>query len=430
MKRLLIVFFCFQIVAGSCQKPPLPDPPKPPSTKYPTNLEVVWLAPWCLDSAGGDWIWNFQVADEQYIVVANVYDRDGKRPRGVGVYNMQTGQRHSAWQNDPGGIFGTSEREDLADCKVAGKNNEVILIYNYFNLFAYNVHSGERMWSFTVPMNKAGEPKMSAKGDYAFICYGPTGAFSNSWFRLIMVNIYSGEKRDVLELHMADNYEFSINPPSAYTSDNGDTLLYFTTDGGNFETNHGSGNAYCYNLTKKQMVWINKYFVSDMSASAFDPPPFVIENDKLIITTRKAIHCLNKNTGELVWKREGLGLADRPPLYYKGRLYIRSGDPCTLFCLDAQTGQQIWENTVIDPIPAPWGRMAVYKDRLYFSAWGYNATHHLACVDIETGRELWRDCGPFGNIAFDVLIDEKTGYLYCYTGWATMCVDLNKTPKK
>jgi outer membrane protein assembly factor BamB len=347
---------------------------------------MVWNAPFQSDSVG-DYFWNFEIADKQYIVVANVYDRINNKPRGIGVYNMRTGKRHSAWTKDPSGIFEVSEHEELADCKTAGKNNEVILIYNYFDLFAYNLHSGERMWSLNIA-SASGTPKMSAKGEYAFVCYGANGALSKSWFRLAMVNVYSGKKIDVVQLTIEDNFEFVINPPSAFISDNGDTLLYFTTDGVNYTTLHCSGNAYCYNLTQKRMVWIDKYFVSDMSASASQPPPFVIENDKLIITTRKAIHCLNKNTGELIWKREGLGLSDRPPLYHEGRLYVRSGDPCTLFCLDAQTGQQIWENTVIDPIPAPWGRMAIYKGRLYFSAWGDNATHHLACVDIETGREL------------------------------------------
>jgi outer membrane protein assembly factor BamB len=100
------------------------------------------------------------------------------------------------------------------------------------------------------------------------------------------------------------------------------------------------------------------------------------------------------------------------------------------FCLDAQTGQQIWENTTSRPLPAAEGRMAIYKDKLYCSISGGNANYYLLCVDINTGKELWRDWGPWGNIAFDVLIDQKTGYLYCYTGWATMCVDFNKTPKK
>ena len=435
MKRLLVFFFCFQflVMAGSCQKPIPPDPkpkPKPdiPTTKYPTNLEMVWLAPLCLDSAGGGWICDFQIANEQYIVVARY---SGERPQGIGVYNLQTGKRHTAWTNDPGGIFAAAESESLDDCVTAGKNKEIILIYNRRALFGYNLHTGQRLW--TVPIqNAAGIPKMSAQGDYAFISYSPNGASSKSWCRLVMVNVYSGEKIDILQLNIEDNYEFAINPPSAYTANDGDTLLYFTTDGWDFAEVHGRGVAYCFNLTKKQMLWVNKELTqtSNNGASSFDPPPFVIENDKLIITTRDAIACLNQYTGELIWERANLSLPDRPPLYWEGKLYIRSGDPCILLCLDAQSGQQLWINTIINPIPAPEGRMAIYKERLYFSAWGANATHHLACIDIHTGQELWHDRGPWGNIAFDVLIDQKTGYLYCYTGWATMCVDLNKTPKK
>ena len=178
------------------------------------------------------------------------------------------------------------------------------------------------------------------------------------------------------------------------------------------------------------MLWENKYFRTDMGASASNPPPFVIENDKVIITTRRAISCLNRLTGELIWQREDLVFADRPPLYWEGKLYIRTDSPCFLFCLDAQTGKQLWANTTIKPHPIIHGRMAIYKDKLYFSFSGSDIKHYLACIDTHTGAELWRDRGPYGNIAFDVLIDQKTGYLYCNTGWSTMCIDLNKTPKK
>ena len=434
----ILLFVCLQCIflTGSCQKPPIEQPKQPiPTTQYPTNMEVVWLAPFCLDSAGGGWIWDFQVANDQYIVVANTFDSDGRRPRGIGVYNLQTGKRHSVWQNDPGGIFSVTEVENLMDCKTAGKNKEIILIYNRRALFGYSLHSGQRLWTLNIQNQSImGDIKISAEGENAFITYGPgSGAFSKSWFRLAMVDVYSGKKTDILQLNIEDNYEFSINSPSAYISNDGDTLLYFTTDCGNFETVHGRGIAYCYNLTKKQMVWVNKELTitSGMGAAAVQPPPFVIENDKLIITTRKAVTCLNKHTGEIIWQRGNLGgISETPPLYWEGKIYLRYENPSILVCLDAQTGQQIWENTTTNPLPAPEGRMAIYKDKLYCSISGGNANYYLLCVDINTGKELWRDWGPWGNIAFDVLIDQKTGYLYCYTGWATMCVDLNKTPKK
>ena len=430
MKRLLIAILFFQLcfTAGSCQKPKPPEPPpKPTPTTYPTNLEVLWEAFWRVSDSTGDYVWDYEVANEQYIVLANTYDSEGRNPRGIGVYNMQTGERHPAWTNDPGGIFGVSDREELEDCKTAGKNKEIILIYNCFELFAYNLHTGQRMWKLNIP--NTGNVKMSAEGDNAFISYG----YSELWYRLAMVNVYSGQKRDILQLEIEDNYEFEINPPSAYVMGNGDTLLFFTTDALNFETIEDRRYTYCYNLTQKEIVWINKPLTTDsrsMGVSAFQSPPYIIENDKLIVTGRKMIWCLDLHTGDLVWERDGLFVTICNPLYHEGKLYIRANNPCILLCLDAQTGQTVWENTTLDPLPQPDGNMAIYKDKLYFSAKGYNVTSHLACIDIHTGKELWRDRGPYGNIAFGVLIDQKTGYLYCYTGWSTLCVDLNRTPKE
>ena len=420
------------VAMGACKKqpPPQPPPPKPivPSTTLSTNLEIVWNAPFHSDSTE-DWFWDYVIADDEYIVLANIFERSYNKPRGIGVYNMRTGERHPVWKNDPGGIFEISESEDLADCKVAGKNKDIILIYNYFNLFAYNLHSGQRMWKVSIPANTYGRPKMSAQGDNAFITYGRQASRCS----LAVVDVYSGAKRDVLQLEIEDNYEFEINPPFAYVTATGDTLLFFTTDALNFATLEGRGYTYCYNMTKKQMVWVNKPLTTDRmrNASSAQPPPYIIENDKLIVTTRTAIYCLNQHTGELIWQKEDVWLTTCPPLYYEGKIYIRSGsgNPTVLLCLDAQSGQMLWENATLNPIPAFNGAMAVYKDRLYFSASRKDVTNQLVCVDIHTGSELWSDKGPHGNIAFGVLIDQETGYLYCNTGWSTMCVDLNKTPK-
>jgi len=433
MKRPFIAILYFQmlVMTGACQKPPQPEPlphPKKPviPKTYPTKLEVVWNAVFYSDSAG-DYFHEYQIADEQYIVLANIYDGE---KRGIGVYNMQTGKRHSAWQNDPD-IFAVTEDAYLNDCKTAGKNKEIILIYNRRALFGYSLHSGQRLWSTTIfNQQPFGEPKISADANYAYVPYAANGALSKSWCRLAKIDVYSGKKTDILTLYIEDDYEFCINPPSSYVNSEGDTLLYFTTSGWNFQAVHGRVWAYCYNMTKKKMLWVNKQFTFDTDASSSQPPPFVIENDKLIVTSMRAIHCFNRLTGELIWQREGLGFSDRPPLYYEGRLYIRSGNPCILMCLDAQTGVQIWENTSSKPLPAFDGRMAIYKDRLYCSISGGNAKYYLFCADIHTGKELWRDWGTWGNIAFDVLIDQKTGYLYCNTDWSTMCIDLNKTPKK
>jgi outer membrane protein assembly factor BamB len=431
IKLFLMLVFLQCFCAISCEKPEPIKPIEPPATEppeeeYPTNLEVIWEAFFHSDGYG-DYFLDYAIAGEQYLVLANIFDRTNNKPRGIGVYNMQTGQRHSAWQSDPGGIFAITEHENLLDCKVAGKNKDIILIYSGKNLFAYSLHTGQRMWNLDMN-NVSGLPRISVATDHVFIAYGPAGySLSPSWYRLAIVDVYSGKKTDVMQLTIEDNYEFAINPPSAYV-DGGDTLLYFTEGGYNFTTRDGREYAYCYNMTKRQMLWKTERI--DRDASSYQPPPFVIDNDKLIVTTLFAVHCLNRQTGEVIWQKDGLALAESSPLYHEGKIYVRSGDPSILFCLDAQSGQMLWKNTTLNPLPAPDGNMAVYKDRLYFSAWGDNATHHLGCVDVHTGEELWNDRGPYGNIGFGVLIDQKTGYLYCNTNWSTLCVDLNKTPNK
>jgi outer membrane protein assembly factor BamB len=417
--KIIIAFIFLQcgFLLGSCKKPPKAQLHatniKP---TFPTNLEVIWNAPFHSDSTS-DFFFDLVFTD-QYVVLANMYDEFGGKPRGIGVYNKKTGKRHTAWKNDPGGIFTTSEFEYISDCKIAGKNKDIILIYNVSYLLGYNLHTGQRMWKLELPDDISGDTDFSSAVDHAFITYGP-GSLSKTWKRLAIVDVYSGVKRDLTELYAEDNYEFRIHSPTAHVNAEGDTLLFFTTGAWNFAAGRGRGYTYCFNMTKKQILWKNQH---DGGAHTI-----VIENDKLIVD---GIHCLNIHTGELVWQKEGLitGGITSPLLYHEGKIYVRHQTTSELLaCFDAQSGQQIWENNTLNPAIVYMGAMDIYKDRLYFSA-GLIDGCYLVCVDIHSGNFLWADRGPYGNIGFGVRIDQKTGYLYCNTGWSLMCVDLNKTP--
>ena len=219
MKKLLTIIACFQMcfTVGSCQKPkplelkPLPPLPKPPyetlSTNFPTKLEIVWNAPFHSDSTK-DFFWSYEVTNDKYIVLANRFDIMYGKPRGIGVYNMPTGQQHSAWQNDPSGIFAPTEEESLDDCKMAGKNKDIILIYNRRALFGYSLHTGQRLWTATIKSQTSmGIPCISADENYAYISYNPNGALSKSWCRLAKVDVYSGKKTDILQLNIEDNHD-------------------------------------------------------------------------------------------------------------------------------------------------------------------------------------------------------------------------------
>jgi len=75
--------------------------------------------------------------------------------------------------------------------------------------------------------------------------------------------------------------------------------------------------------------------------------------------------------------------------------------------------------------------MDVYQDKLYFAGWGKTGDDAslLYCMDAKTGQLLWEDHGPANAVAQGVIIDKQTGYLYALSGWSVFCVDLNKTPR-
>jgi outer membrane protein assembly factor BamB len=386
---------------------------------YPTNLEVLWSDPFYSDSSSS--YYTDPVFAGKYLVLANASSDAGHSVQ-VRVFDRFTGKRHSAWSNDNNELI--ESYEGLQTCKITGKNKDIICIYGgRSNLYAYRLTTGQQLWKTKIPLDAISQ--ISVSDIYAFVSYGSD---NGSWSQLIAVDVESGNKTDILKLYTEDNYKFQINPPSAHVTSQGDTMLFFTTSGWNFDEVKGRVHAYCYNLTKKQMEWINKNFTNDKDATAKQQPPFVIENDKLIVTSMSAIHCFDVNTGELIWQQEGLDFVDKPYLYQQGKLYIRSGDPCILSCYDAQTGRKLWKNTTLNPIPAPWGSMGIYKDKLYFTAWGKNAWIGLFCVDANNGNLLWQDAGPTGRVSYAVLIDQDRGYMYCQSGWSVMCVDLNKTP--
>ena len=417
MKKYLLFLFYFQTIflLGCCKEPPIIEKP----SEISTNLEIIWATPFYPDSSTSYYV--NPLFSMNYLVLANE-SSDAQHPIQVRIFDRLTGQIHSAWRD---GYRSIIEKGLLQDCMIGGNNQNIICLYTKQHLYGYSLETGQRLWKTVIPSD--GISHMSISERYAFVSYAP-GTIPKSLSKLISVDLETGNSTEILTLYIEDNYEFDINPPTMYINNQGDILLYFTTSGWNFTTVHGRVNMYCYNMTKKQMVWLKKDFTKDTDASEAQQPPLVIENNKLIVTSLRAIHCFDMNTGELLWQHENLAFADRPYLYHEGKLYVRSGDPCMLYCFDAQTGQKLWENTTLNPIPAPWGNMAIYKDKLYFTAWGKNAWIGLFCVDATTGEFLWQDAGPTGRVSYGVIADQEKGYLYCQSGWLVMCVDLNKTP--
>lgn len=127
------------------------------------------------------------------------------------------------------------------------------------------------------------------------------------------------------------------------------------------------------------------------------------------------IYALDPESGKEFWRFDndydkdsdnGMKMAFSAPYYSEGRIYVGEGlhrdEKSRLFCLDAATGHKLWEHqtdshTESSPMVAD-GKVVIGA--------GY---HGLHCVDVESGKLLWRyphdakaidqlahvDCNPF-----------------------------------
>jgi outer membrane protein assembly factor BamB len=420
---ITLIIFC-NITNIACDKKPVP--PEEPITTYKSKLEVVWTRYFHSDKIGGELFldpifWN------DYVIISSSSGSHYTKQYGIRVLHKETGKDHPIWAHEPGGLLDPGH---ISECiHIGGYDNNILFTGYSPYLYAIDLNTGQKLWKHKHYPN-GGIHKFSMLGNIPLqVYYAPSGGLSTSWCRIAKCDPETGEKTDLVETWIEDNYEFLLTPPTWTTSDAGDTLILFLSSGWNFQLIQGNVKAYCYNITKKRMEWKKENFVSG-GDSGFHIP-IVINNNKVIFQILRSFHCFDITTGDLVWQHipnPMRSFSETPMLYNNEKLYARS-DGGTVFCLNAQTGDLIWKASD-EYIPAPDGRMDIYDEKLYLAAWGDNVEFYLYCLSAENGDFIWQDKGPFNKISGGITIDQNTGYLYCTNNREIMCIDLNKSPKE
>ena len=417
--NFVVTFMLPLFTLSACQK-------EEPIFKEPvakSNLEVIWTKIFHSDSLPD--IFLDPIFFEDYIVLSNRHEPFSGKQRGIRVFHKLTGENHPAWNHEPGGLV--DNNDDIDDIQIGGPNHDILFVTNKEDLYATDLKTGRRLWRNTYQPNRLSNA-FSTLGDHALQTGNPfTGSLSDSWCTILQFDYSTGKRSNLLQLEMEDDYSFLIMPPNWTINGNRDTLLLFMSTGWNFFIGKGKVNAYCYNLSRKEMVWTKKNFTQDGDASVI--LPLILENEKVVFQSLRAIHCLDISTGEIIWQHEHLsdGFSRTPALLREGRLYLRSAMGIVM-CYDAQTGQEIWNNPA-NLLPAPGGRMDMYDNKLYLTAWTGSLQISLVCLSATTGEVLWKETGPWGKISRGIIIDQKTGYLYCSNDYGMICIDLTKTTK-
>lgn len=424
MKKFTFIFMLFTFLvlqSSSCKDPFVPDYPSFPF-RYKTNLKFVWIKPIYQDTSTVIQSELFFTGD--YVAMGIMAYLPEDKDKGLALFHRMTGAKHPNWPRDPCCILEGNAKE-FEDLIIGGLQNEVALLSESSRLYAYDVPSGQKKWTYGFPVHMCGDI-ITSFGDKVYLPYWPGYTWTTLWARMVRYDIQTGFPEELFTVNAVPNYDLMIMSPITYVDANNDTLLISQSQHYNFSNHAKMLWLHCYNATQKTMKWENKTFSSDNEASRNEM--FIMENGKVLIQTMRAIFCIDIETGAVVWAKEGmvLSLNLTKLLYEDGRVYSRFDDG-KLYCWDAETGAEIWRNTQERFAPIDKENMVIYNGKLYFSSYGPNALTYLNCVCAETGRFLWRDPGPMGKMNGFLVLDKNMGYLYGQLSSFVYCIDLNRT---
>jgi len=121
--------------------------------------------------------------------------------------------------------------------------------------------------------------------------------------------------------------------------------------------------------------------------------------------------CLNAKDGCMLWSFEppsGLGAVNGGPVIAEGKVIVSDWDGRHYYCLDEETGLEIWNFTVEGYAQST---PAISDGRAIFGSWEWNSDccGHIHCLNLTDGVELWNrstensPCGSasiLGDVAY------------------------------
>lgn len=422
MKIIVVILtVCVLFAQAGCKKDPIL--PKPiPEDPYRTILDVKWKRLFHSDTLVYYFLDPYFFGDNVgFCTEMNAF---GVGELGLVAFHKSTGERHPAWKNDPANMV---DGADITDWRIAGTSANIGVLTDRRRLYAYDLSSGQLLWKHDhSPFS--GNHRFDKLGTDILHTYGP-GALSQSWLKIGLFKAETGSKRDLLTLHIENNYEFYIMTPATFYSSVNDTILLFLKNGWNFSLVDGIVDAYAYNLTADTLMWVSKDIEVNGNATTYTP---LVAQNKVVFQCNRSIHCFDIFTGQMLWEHEftDMGFAASPNLYADGKVFARSHSD-EVIAFDLNSGQILWKTPKNYGVNTG-GSMDYYKGKLYLTAIDMrngNIPDLLFCLDANTGTLLWKDCPIWlGGLSDGIIIDQTTGYLYCNNGAYIFCIDLNNTP--
>ncbi|MBV8878809.1 MAG: PQQ-like beta-propeller repeat protein, partial [Planctomycetaceae bacterium] len=122
-------------------------------------------------------------------------------------------------------------------------------------------------------------------------------------------------------------------------------------------------------------------------------------------------YCVEAATGKILWEYKTGDDGPTAAVVEDGYVVFNT-ESCTIYTLETATGKPVWSKWLGDPLLS---QPAVAAGRVYMAYPGKDGSHHLACLALKDGKELWDD--PIaGDIIAAPVIHDGSVYLTTLDG--------------
>ncbi|HRQ31167.1 MAG TPA: PQQ-binding-like beta-propeller repeat protein [Saprospiraceae bacterium] len=396
---LVIFILSFNINCGCTVDPPVDpgDTTKTDSLPY----DIIWQTPQNITDSSGSYSPHFTPAIIGDLVFSanNVYadflnDKDIDT---ITAYNIHTGEIIWKWSD-----FQSSQK--YVSQNVIGDN--IVFVTTGKEVVGIDALTGETLIR---RISNKGEKRISVSQDILFHCDLDFDEKGTDIFYFDKVN---SQWKKAIRIVETGNLRIQAYPPSAEIKSDGDTLLYFQKRFYRSEPFLAGSELYCYNLSKKQIVW---NAIVDSLDSNINNTPYVAEG-RIFFCSSKTVHCFDKSTGARIWRTHF------PKTNFLATNYLMTEDKIVI---GSDNGERIGvrknDGKVvynINSYASSFWRLNRYKN------WLLNVHKQLEIYDINTGEQKFflNTTHKKGNFNTGVAVDESTGLFYLPDGYNMMCI--------
>jgi len=175
----------------------------------------------------------------------------------------------------------------------------------------------------------------------------------------------------------------------------GNRISYY--DGKIYGALHYSNLTICTNATTGEVIWNYTLPNNFGEWDIFYQHPVLGDGRAYFPLVTNRVEALDANTGQFLWEFVSPGDYVTNLAFHDGKLYVTGGNEAKLYCVDAASGEVIWEYQAAAPID--YYNPIIAQDKLYFcgAAAPYEGfplagtyAGYMYCIDAKTGELIWR----------------------------------------